>query len=598
MTTTPEASKRVSRAVAAVVVLATALAVYMGWFVTPLGDIPDETGHYSYVYSVAQGDLLPLLGEAKMVVGLWGDDRHGLAPVERSNYIVQHPPLYYWAAALPHAVADRLGADPGVLYRLPRVVSALAFGGLLLAIFSSLKTAGVAPARALPMVAGLAFLPMLVQLASGTTNDVFLFFLCALATRSMVRFTMQQRLADAYMAAFWLGLAGATKMTAWVFIAPAVAILVYEYRRPLMERLCHGAGVAAVALVLPVAWMLRNWLHFGTPFYREGYDGLSDPLLQAEAVPFTRMLAEEPVMNWLFAHFHGLFGFSGYCQTEGLRHLCDGVEMTQLFGFARNAFTLVVAVVGVIYLVYLFQRITAQWRTSPEDASRLSPTPWRWGVILATLLPGLWIGWGSWSNSMVEFGSARDLGMLMQRIYRLGGTALGLLLGAVVLVAALRGWTRRSGLDATPAWLLLAVVFALGLSGLVHRGLSGQTLGDLQLLVISALPPVGLVAGGLILLQRDPQPRLGLYGPLVLLFFGGILLYQIYQSYLMTGIPRGVQGRYLYPVIPLLMISLGIAIERLRVPPAACLAILVVLGLSFADAFVEQVLPFYLEVRL
>ena len=604
--TSDPAAAHAARMMGVVALLATALALYLGWFVTPLGDSPDEVGHYSYVYAIATGDLLPLLGESPIVGGLWGDDRSAVVALERHNYIVQHPPLYYWVAALPHAIADGLGADPAVLYRLPRVISALALGGLLLTVFSTLRMAGVAPARALPVTAGLAFLPMLVQLASGTTNDVFLFLLCALATRSMVRFVLHQQLSDGYLAALWLGLAGGTKMTAWVFIAPALAILIYEHRVSLVQRLRHGAGMTALALALPVAWMLRNVVHFGTPFYREGYEGLSEPVLQAEQVPFTRMLADEPVMNWLFAHFHGLFGFSGYCQTPALRHLCDGVEMTQLFGFARNSFTLAVAAVVLLYLAYLVHRLAVALTRPATVPGWTRALPLRAGWVVITLLPGLWAGGLLWASSMVDFGSGSELTRLSHRLDRWGGALLGLLgagLGLAWLVRrygrhpwrAVVGALARGGV---PLALLLAVLAGLALGGLIQRSLGGQTLGDLQLLVMSALLPVGLLAGGLALLQREPGQRLGLYGPLVLLFFGGILLFQIYQAYLMVGIPRGVQGRYLYPVIPLLLVSLGVALERLRVPAALCLAVLVVLGLGFADAFVERALPFYLEVRL
>lgn len=569
--------------------LATALALYLAWFITPLGDGPDETGHYSYVHSIAEGDLLPLMEQSYMVSGLWGDDHAALQPAERRNYIVQHPPLYYWIAAAPHALADALGASTQVLYRIPRAVSAISFGALLLVMFSTLRNAGVNPARALPITAGLAFLPMLMQLSTTTTNDVFLFLLCALATRSLVRFVMQKSLPDAYLCAFWLTLAGGTKMTGWVFIAPAVAILLYELRAPIKAWLIHAVGITSVALTLPIAWMLRNWVYFDTPFYREGYAELSRPALDAQTTSFLNMVADQPVMNWLFAHFHGLFGFSGYCQTPELRHLCSGAEMTQLFGFARNAFTVAVALVVLGYVVYLLRRT---W----QDA-RQSPVIPRAALLGVPLAIGLWAGVTLLTTSFIDFSSHYEISQLLLRLDRWGGE-LAMLVAA--LLAGGWAWTRWGPRHAVPPLLGLALAVLVGIAAgwLINRMFSGQTLGDLQILIMSLLPPVGLLAGALVLLQKDGQSRLALYGPLVLLFFGSVLLYQIYQGYILAGVPRGVQGRYLYPVLPLLLVALGLALERLRVHATVCLAVLVLLGLGFADAFIERVLPFYLEVRL
>jgi hypothetical protein len=120
----------------------------------------------------------------------------------------------------------------------------------------------------------------------------------------------------------------------------------------------------------------------------------------------------------------------------------------------------------------------------------------------------------------------------------------------------------------------------------------------MQLWTMALAPLIGVVSMGLVLLPQEARDRVALYGPVVFLFFGSVLLYQVYQGYLYNEWLRGVHGRYLYPVIPLLIVSAAIAFERLRVPTVVYLGIALVLALAFYDAFLGQVIPFYLSVRI
>jgi hypothetical protein len=52
--------------------LFTLQSLYLAFFLTPPGDVPDETGHYSYVREIADGKIFPLLGESYMAPDLWG----------------------------------------------------------------------------------------------------------------------------------------------------------------------------------------------------------------------------------------------------------------------------------------------------------------------------------------------------------------------------------------------------------------------------------------------------------------------------------------------------------------------------------------------
>jgi hypothetical protein len=72
-------------------------ALFFSIWVTPLGDTPDESGHYAYVVDVSKGLPLPVLGDISNGRGVipndlwrdWGDTQ----PSKRQNYLAQHPPL-------------------------------------------------------------------------------------------------------------------------------------------------------------------------------------------------------------------------------------------------------------------------------------------------------------------------------------------------------------------------------------------------------------------------------------------------------------------------------------------------------------------------
>ena len=518
----------------ALALLFTLQSLYLAFFLTPLGDIPDESGHYSYVRDIASGTIFPLLHEAQMAQDLWGRPKEFQSTETRENWIVQHPPLYYALAAVPLAVGNLITDDPQVLSRLPRTVSAVSLGLLILVLYRTLVIAGVPQHRAFLVAPAVGFVPMVTQLSTGTTNDIFLFLLSAIATFFLVRFVMNRNLRDAYWCALWLSLAGATKMTAWVFIAPMVAILLFELRQPLWAWLRHAAGITAVSLMFPAWWMGRNFIHFGTPFYvfQESFEQV------VFDYGFLDLIREHPVLDHFFAHFYGLIGFSGYCVSHELREFCHGIQMTQLSRWPLQAFTDVLFLLVLGYVVYLM--LMVWWSRRPvalvpprqsirEHMGHFLSTPWITRMLLAT----------------------------------------GVILGAALAATLFLNSQSRGGM-----------------------------LGSIQILSMSTAPLAGIVAAVLVLLPQSPRDRVALYGSVVFLFFGGILLYQIHQGFLINGWLRGVQGRYLYPVLPLLIVALAVALERIRVPTVFYLVVTAVLAMAFLDAFLGQVIPFYLSVRI
>jgi len=112
--------------------LVTLKSIFLGSFVIPPADIPDESGHYAYVKDIAHGNIFPLLGQATIPNDLWMDpvDKRP-SPLPRTNYIVQHPPLYYAIAAIPYKIASLITDDRWYHIRATRLVSALCLGLLV-----------------------------------------------------------------------------------------------------------------------------------------------------------------------------------------------------------------------------------------------------------------------------------------------------------------------------------------------------------------------------------------------------------------------------------------------------------------------------------
>ncbi len=529
-------------------------AMYMAFFLTPPGDIPDESGHYSYVRDIAHGQLFPLLGEASIPRDLWfdpppsqrleaseldqlADEASGIRPnrardAARPNYIVQHPPLYYLVAALPYAVAERLSDDRWYQVRATRIVSALSLGLLLVVLFRTLTDLGVSPARALPLAAVVGFIPTISHLASGITNDIFLFLLCALATRHLVRFLLALRLPDAYLCALWLTLAGGTKMTAWPLILGYLAILLYEMRQPVWRWLLHAGGLTLLSMALPLWWALRNVRHFGNPMQVNVVT--NQPLYLNYSV--LDYLKAHPFFEWMLVHSYGLIGFSGFCQTPESMEECIGVKSTRVANHAFEFALWALAALALALLVHTLYHYGRQFR---------NPAPAR--------------------------------------------------------PATLQAWVARL---LAPGWLRSALLLALGMVGVVvyvwgvqHAHREGE-LGLFINVVLMSAGPIALLGAGVALFDERGDRRLVGYALALFFCFGLLIAYQSHKAYVLIADLRGVQGRYFYPYLPMLLVSAGLVLDRLRIPAVLCLWLALGLVWGEVHSYVTQVIPFFEMVRI
>ncbi|MFN2386162.1 MAG: glycosyltransferase family 39 protein [Thermoanaerobaculia bacterium] len=369
----PAATGRLShaaaqKAIAAVAVLFFVKAATLALFVTPLWDVPDESGHLAYVLDLADGRGLPVYGRTPLppeVLARW--DARGSA-VPAFNWVAQHPPLSH-AIAAPFALAARgATSDREARLRAPRLASVLAATLALIVLFQVLREATDDAAFALAGAACVSFVPMYSHLASGTHNEPLLALAGSLAGLGWVRLVRSGALEDAFRTAAALGLAGATKLTALPVAAGLLILMpLYLTRQKGWRKGVTWLLAAAIALAAPAFWLLRNWLTAGHPLVYAAPEAFSPGRL-------AQLLAREPVFDHTFKNFLGLIGWMGGGQLRWF-------QISGLFLGAYLAAGLLVVSAAAVWL----------WR----DSGRLG-TPFRTmlrllcvAAVVAGLLPAL-----------------------------------------------------------------------------------------------------------------------------------------------------------------------------------------------------------------
>lgn len=495
-------------------------AIYLAFFVTPLWDIPDETGHLAYVMHIAAGEGIPVLGTAmiptEVLSHMYGIEVAAAHP----NWIAQHPPLYYHVAAVPYSVAQYFTSDVEILFRVPRIIAAISGTLLLLVLYRTARLVGLSDRAALCLAGCLGWVPMFSHLSSGTNHDVPLFLAGALAVHYFARFVLRHELRDAYVAAIWLSVAGAMKMTAWVLLPPFVLVVAWELRGDWRTWAVHVSGVGATALSMPAAWMVRNLLVYGAPTYLARTDRtwrLEEPLQRS----FTEFLNTQPVFEHFLLNYYGLIGWAG----TGVGQL----QWFQLGGFPLAVFTIALLIVGAVLLVQFYEAL----RRPPIMAG----------------------------------GSSRF---------------------ADVMVSA---WLRRQGL--WPNARILTAIVAVGVfAALTYFSMKGGVGMNLRLVGIATVLALGTGAFIAVLFESRDDRRLFLYGIAAFLFFSLVVLVQIYGVHLLDGRLRATHGRYFYPVLPWLLLSLSLALAGRAWGERLLMLAFPLMILAEVDAYLNQVLPF------
>jgi len=104
-------------------------AAFLGLSLIPRWEIADESGHFSYIQDIASGKGIPVLHESLITPFFLKD--LGLGYYPESNWIAQHPPLYYLVMAPVYWLANKFGSTPVVPFYVCRFFSGL-FGAIVL----------------------------------------------------------------------------------------------------------------------------------------------------------------------------------------------------------------------------------------------------------------------------------------------------------------------------------------------------------------------------------------------------------------------------------------------------------------------------------
>ena len=238
-----------------------------GLYLTPFWDVPDESGHYSYVENLSHGSL-PVLGEARITRDVT-DSWIGPGAHQGKNWIAQHPPLFYALSAPVVAGVRALGGDFDAQVHSARLVSALIGAFAILGLMAFLT---IATGRSLLGIAGGVFVgatPMFTQLGSGVTHDTLVACTAAWACYWFARWLDSDKFSHVLSCALVVGLCCITKMTGLALAIPLflwIALRLLKTRGRLMRpswSTIVRVGIVWLVMFTPlILWMVRNLLHF------------------------------------------------------------------------------------------------------------------------------------------------------------------------------------------------------------------------------------------------------------------------------------------------------------------------------------------------
>ena len=520
-------------------------ALFFSIFVTPLADIPDESGHFAYVMDIPKGRPLPILGKTDNERGyipsnIWWNWEEQKSSNKRLNYIVQHPPFYYFIASIPYSISKTITSDKKIHAHTTRIVSAASLGLLALVIFKILTAANVPKPSAILMSTWPALLPMSTHLGSGITNDIFLTLLCGFATLYLVKFLLSQNIQFAYYCALWLALAGATKMTAWIFIGAALVVIAFELRRPFKSWMKHTLLIYLISLSTPFYWMFRNLKLHGDPFKIF----IDSHALKPTNIGFLDFFQQQPFVDWLFKHTYSLHGFTGYCSSaktpEIVKNFCIGPKMEAIqSGPSLIIFIIFTATIGGTILFNSWMNSITHLHANPRQHKHNSIQSWLSNKINSLIQNGKIL------NSMITLVSVFAMLYFFANGFKLSGI-----------------YSNYIYIGAT--FLLGATVFSIKS----------------------------------IFFNSDSIQRISSYGVVFLTTFTIFLFLKAHEAYSITSAVHGIQGRYLFPYIPLFIASIGIAFKNFKYGGMCIALITILLAFSHLNSYLNTFIPFFNSVRL
>lgn len=309
----------------AVIVAAIFLAKFIAyaWLVTPLWDVPDESGHFSYIQDIVAGEW-PVLGEARMgedVTHSW----RGPDATQGMNWIAQHPPLFYVTSApfLSAARAGQLSFESQV--RTTRIPAAI-FGALT--VFGLALFLARATGRDELGLAGAIFLaatPMFTHLSTGVSHDTLVACTSTWAAYWCLRGLESDNFRHFLACGAFVALATLTKLTALAMAVPlffALAWWLWRRRGSAGWRQWLGrSGALWLVMFVPMClWIARNLLTIEQVFPS------SSIIYDRELVPigFVEFMRQFPFWQHTLLNFIALIGWNGSPSGELVWIRADG----------------------------------------------------------------------------------------------------------------------------------------------------------------------------------------------------------------------------------------------------------------------------------
>ena len=295
------------------------------WWVTPLWEIPDESGHFSYVEDLRSGEY-PTIGDARITAEV---TRSWLGPEAGPplNWIAQHPPLYYILATPAAAAAAHAGAGFEARVRSTRLVTALIGALALLGLGMFVRQTTGSNEAALASAIFVGATPMFTHLSSGVTHDPLVLCTAAWAAYWCARWLETDRPRDALLCSMFAAACMATKITGIAMAVPLFALMAFRTcflvpRVPIRQRILVTAAIWVVMFLPICAWITRNLILFDAPLPDSRIMRAPNP----KDIGFFEMMIHYPVWQNVFLNFIALVGWQG--QSQGATSFVQAIGLT------------------------------------------------------------------------------------------------------------------------------------------------------------------------------------------------------------------------------------------------------------------------------
>lgn len=337
-------------------------AAFALW-VTPLWEIPDESGHYSYIDDLSRGEY-PVLGKARMtddVAISWLGPKHKPGP----NWIAQHPPLFYAldAPVVVMAKATGLGFEGQV--RSARLLSSL-FGAMtLLGIGLLIRAATDQPILGLAGAIFIGATPMFIQLSSGVTHDTLVACTAAWGIYWCFKWLKSGSFNHALICAFLIGMCTITKITGLGLAVPLFAAMAYRLiaQKDLQLRTrILSVSMLWLVMFLPIClWMLRNYILFHEFMPNAGIFIAPRPV--NVDIGFFDFMRKFPIWQNVLLNFVALIGWTG--QSHGT------VNFVQATGFTAQYFLGAILFSCALVILHPLRNLIGDFKLNVVAASLL-----------------------------------------------------------------------------------------------------------------------------------------------------------------------------------------------------------------------------------